>query len=74
MSIDSELVAEPYNTDTQCCRYPYDIIYPKLNGSCTNTDRLLAENNLPYSIRGGWSAEPLWDFWTIVFDIVDRLR
>ncbi|VDL74238.1 unnamed protein product [Nippostrongylus brasiliensis] len=37
MSIDSELVAEPYNTDTQCCRYPYDIIYPKLNGSCTNT-------------------------------------
>ncbi|WKX92534.1 hypothetical protein Q1695_010514 [Nippostrongylus brasiliensis] len=37
MRIDSELVAEPYNTDTQCCRYPYDIIYPKLNGSCTNT-------------------------------------
>lgn len=36
LRINEQLVAEPYNTNTQCCRYPYDIISPKTNGNCVD--------------------------------------
>ncbi|KAK6047014.1 hypothetical protein COOONC_15481 [Cooperia oncophora] len=32
--IDGETRAESYNTNTQCCQHPYDILYPKINGTC----------------------------------------
>nr|CDJ80278.1 Protein R12E2.8 [Haemonchus contortus] len=35
LSIDGGIRAEPYNTDIHCCRHPYDILYPKINGTCT---------------------------------------
>ncbi|KAE9411769.1 hypothetical protein Angca_000411, partial [Angiostrongylus cantonensis] len=34
LRVNETLSAESYNTKTECCRYPYDAIYPKLNGSC----------------------------------------
>ncbi|KHJ81257.1 hypothetical protein OESDEN_19057 [Oesophagostomum dentatum] len=34
LRIDGELVAESYRNQTHCCRYPFDIIYPKVNGDC----------------------------------------
>ncbi|EYB91527.1 hypothetical protein Y032_0205g1948 [Ancylostoma ceylanicum] len=34
LRINGELVAESYNNNTHCCRYPFDIIYPKLGGDC----------------------------------------
>ncbi|KAK5965246.1 hypothetical protein GCK32_003431 [Trichostrongylus colubriformis] len=32
--IDGETRAESYRTDTHCCQRPFDILYPKINGTC----------------------------------------
>ncbi|ETN73644.1 hypothetical protein NECAME_00732 [Necator americanus] len=40
LRFNGNLVAVPYNNSTQCCRYPFDIVYPKANDDCLSHLRI----------------------------------
>ncbi|VDM82321.1 unnamed protein product [Strongylus vulgaris] len=39
LRMNGVLVAESYRNQTHCCRFPFDIIYQKINGDCLSQVR-----------------------------------